>query len=242
MTAPIELSEIPLDYSAREALETALGKGAGAKIYQQIVERVGKEPGKNLGHGMKGVVYDLGDGRVLKLTADASELEAMTLMKDSKHPNLVRVEDVFVVCRGLSGVGVVVREWVGNVLEEFEGDKRLVIALSIAVEHASRYAENYEEGDPAGDSLLTGMEDLLAYLEDMGQDPAEEKVVKGLRSGLFELRRIGVYGIDFHPRNIAIDDGGAPVIFDVGVVELEKPVKVNRIGCTDRRIVSFSAD
>jgi hypothetical protein len=239
-TGPIELIEIPMDYSASEALEMALGKDVGATLYRQIVERVGKEPGPELGHGMKGVVYDLGDGRVLKLTADASELEAMTLMKQSDHPNLVRVEDVFVVCRGQSGVGVVVREWVGNVLLG-RGKLRddLVWALNLALDTIYEH----REGRSNSEAIRDGMDDLLAYLEDVeGGSQEEQKIVRGIRAGISELRRLGVYGIDFHDKNIAIDDAGNAVIFDVGVVDLAVPVKLDQIGCmSGRPIVSFSS-
>lgn len=241
MSGPIRLTVTSSDLSAPAALEKALGKYGGSAIYKQIVKRVGKEPGLELGHGMKGVVYDLGDGRVLKLTADASEIEAMTLMMKSDHPNLVRVYDVFVACRGQSGIGVVVREWVGKALEKIEDFDRMNSRIRDAVDHAE---ESYEEaiGSTKAEAAHWAMEDLLAYLENVGDGSAETlRIEHGIRAGIGALMGMGIYGIDFDPRNIAIDDGGNPVIFDVGVVEINprRTVRVSRIGCVpDRRIAS----
>ena len=241
MAAPIRLITISSDLPVIDALKKALGEYAGARIYRQIVDRVGKEPAAELGHGMKGVVYDLGDGRVLKLTADASEIEAMTLMMKSKHPNLVRVYDVFVVCRGQSGIGVVVREWVGQVLENIESMDSMNSKIRMAVDDAE---ESYEEaiGSTKTEAVRYAMEDLLAYLENVGDGSTERlKIEHGIRAGIGALMDMGIYGIDFDPRNIAIDDGGNPVIFDVGVVEINprRTMKISRVGCVqDRRIAS----
>jgi serine/threonine protein kinase len=238
---PIRLITTSSDLPAIDALKKSLGEHTGASLYKKIVDRVGKEPGAELGHGMKGVVYDLGDGRVLKLTADASEIEAMTLMMKSGHPNLVRVYDVFVVCRGRSGVGVVVREWVGKSLEKIEDFDRMNSRIRDAVDHAE---ESYEEtaGSTDTNAARYAMEDLLAYLENVGDGSAETlKIEHGIRAGIGALMDMGIYGIDFDPRNIAIDDRGNPVIFDVGVVQINarRTVKISRVGCVqDRRIAS----
>lgn len=236
----IKLLDIPIDYPAKEAVEVAFGPLAGAVIYKQIVERVGREPGNELGHGDMGVVYSLGHGRALKLTADASELKAMTLMKGSRHPNLIRVEDVFVVCRGQSGIGVVVREWVGNVLDNIDGMSEFNNGIRSAMNNTEDAIDNYVEKLSSVESSRRGMEDLLAYLEGIGDDDEiGSKLEQDIRNGIDALFRLGIYGIDFAPRNIAVDDGGNAVIFDVGVVETGKPVVVDRIGCpAGRRIVS----
>lgn len=242
MSRPIRLTDIPTDFPAREALEKALGKYGGTVIYKQIVDRVGKEPGAELGHGMKGVVYDLGDGRVLKLTSDASEIEAMTALLRVDHPNLVHVEDVFVVCRGQSGVGVVVREWVGHVLENIESMDRLNSQIRNATDEAEERYDLYRPEHTDAQAMHSAMEDLLIYLEDASRGRSEAfKIEKGLQAGIRTLMELGIYGIDFAPRNVAIDDGGNPVIFDVGVVRISarRTIKVARIGCVpERRIMS----
>jgi len=243
MSSPIRLTHIPTDFSVREALEKSLGKYGGTVIYKQIVDRVGKDPGAELGHGAKGVVYDLGDGRVLKLTSDASEIEAMTLLRKSHHPNLVRVEDVFVVCRGQSGIGVLVREWVGRVLEGIESMDLMNSRIRLAVDDAEEsYGDAHNAGYTSALASRHAMEDLLGHLEGAGYDSVEGmKIENGLRAGIGALMDMGIYGIDFDPRNVAIDDEGNPVIFDVGVVQINarRTVKVARVGCVrDRRIAS----
>lgn len=228
--------------SSQEALENALGSG-GTAIYKQIVKRVGKEPDAELGHGMKGVVYDLGDGRVLKLTSDASEIEAMTLMMKSEHPNLVRVEDVFVACRGQSGVGVVVREWVGRVLENIESMDHMNSKIRLAVDDAEEiFQDVYRNNYRASVAIRMAMEDLRDYLDGAGGSNLETlKIEKGLQAAIGALLDLGIYGIDFDPRNSAVDDEGQPVIFDVGVATIDprRTVKIARVGCvSDRRILS----
>jgi hypothetical protein len=225
---------------ALEALQRTLGELTGAELYKKIVERVGKEPGLELGHGMKGVVYGLGDGRVLKITADASEIQAMTIVKSASHPNLVRVDDVFVVCRGQSGVGVVVREWVGNVLENIEEMDYVNSLIRIAVDDVDdEIRDVYRKEYSDREASHLGMQDLVDRLEDVGDSDAARKIVRGLRAGIQKLLNLGIYGIDFEPRNTAVDDNGNPVIFDVGVVSLAAPAQVERIDCpVGRKIVS----
>lgn len=242
MLKPIKLTLVPDGMPALEALQHALGELTGADLYWKIVKRVGWEPGPELGHGMKGVVYGLGPGRALKITADASEIQAMTLMKDVKHPNLVRVDDVFVVCRGRSGVGVVVREYVGNVLEKIDSMDYMNSRIRNAVDDAEENFEEYvrDGGYPTAGALSMAMQDLLAYFDNVNNGNADAlKIEEGIQSGITALMNEGVYGIDFDPRNIAVDDAGNAVIFDVGVVEIGKLVSVDRIGCpVGSRIIS----
>lgn len=240
MLKPITLTLVPDGMYALPALRQALGERTGAHLYKKIVERVGKEPGPPLGHGMKGVVYELGDGRVLKITSDASEIKAMTIMKGVDHPNLVRIDDVFVVCRGQSGVGIVVREWIGNVLETIEEMDYLNSLIRLAVDDAQdKIFDVYWDGYSEAEKMKLGMQELLDRLEEAGGDATEREVIRGLRSGIHKLLNLGIYGIDFDPRNIAVDNLGNAVIFDVGVVDLGKLAQVERIDCpVGRRIVS----
>lgn len=240
MSRPIKLALVPDGMPALEALQSSLGELTGAELYKKIVERVGREPGLELGHGMKGVVYGLGDGRALKITADASELQAMTLIKGVDHPNLVHVDDVFVVCRGQSGVGVVVREYVGNVLEKIEEMDYTNSLIRLAVDDADDdIREIYREGHSDWQASELGMQDLVDRLEDIGDHEAARKIVRGIRAGVKKLLSLEVYGIDFDPRNIAVDDDGNAVIFDIGVAAIGVPPDVDKIGCpVGRRIVS----
>lgn len=240
MLKPITLTLVPDGMYALPALRQALGERTGAHLYKKIVERVGKEPGPPLGHGMKGVVYDLGDGRVLKITSDASEVQAMTIMRGVNHSNLVRVDDIFVMCRGQSGVGVVVREWVGNVLENIEEMDYLNSLIRLAVDDSEEaILDVYREDHPDTQATKLGMQDLMDRLEEAGGSKAEREIIQGLRAGIHKLLNLGIYGVDFDPRNIAVDNNGNAVIFDVGVVNLGTYAQVERIDCpVGRRIVS----
>lgn len=241
MPKPIKLTMVPDGMPALEALQKSLGERTGQALYEQIVKRVGKEPGAELGHGGRGVVYDLGDGRVLKITADSSEIQAMTILKGLDHPHLVHVDDVFIVCRGQSGVGVVVREWVGNVLENIKEMDYTNSLIRNAVDDADdAIADIYREEHSDLEASHLGMQDLIDRLDDVGDHDAARKVVRGLQSGIQKLLSLGIYGIDFEPRNTAVDDEGYAVIFDVGVVVIDpkRTAKVSRVGCVEDRHIS----
>jgi len=234
MLKPIKLINIPTDRSALEALKKMLGDRDGEKVYQKIVRRIGREPGRELGHGMKGVVYDLGDGRVLKLTSDASEVEAMSILKGTDHPNLIRAYDSFVVCQGHKGVGVVVREWVGRTLEEIEEFDSLSSDIRNAVDEADEiFGERVHEEISRTEALKGAMEDLLILLGNLRFESGEDevKILDGLIEGISALSFLGIYGIDFNPKNSAVDAKGNPMIFDVGVVLLGVLTNVDRIDC-----------
>lgn len=239
----IELIEIvPVDAPPREVLEQAFGKHEGLEIYKSIVERVGIEPGEALGHGQRGVVYDLGAGRVLKLTEDAGEMEAAAIISRNPYSNLVRIYDAFVICDGQRGVGAIVREWVGSALDDLEDLKGFSDSLAMATMHAEdAFHDKIDEGLPADAALAGAVEDLVAYIEGIGIGPQQEKIERGIRAGIEALAARGIFGIDFAGRNIAVDDSGNAVIFDLGAVQVFKDAKLKRIGCPAGRVVSFES-
>ena len=206
-------------------LEDELGREAGRDAYFRIVRRIGEEPIVELGSGEKGVAYGLPSGKVLKATADESELRAMALLRDVRHPNLVRVFDAFVVPAGGSGVGTVLRESVDEVLSKTGRYPGLDTLLWFAVAMASsRYEQKEIEGLPKDRALweamrlftglLTGefSEDLLAH---------EKAIVPGIRDAILELERLGILSIDFSPNNIGLTEG-RPVLFDISLAAVPK--------------------
>jgi len=235
----IELVEIEPGYPALEALTLAIGDTAGEAVYQEIVERIGVEPGEELGSGLKGVVYALDRIRVLKITSDASELDALALIRSKPHKNLVRVDDVFVACYKHAGVGVVVREWVGTAMESMHGVNTLIREVSQASARAEDSLTAYaREGSSLTEASSLAMQDLADQLENISIGEREDKIARGIRDGIQALAARGVYGIDFHPGNIAVDDLGDAVIFDVGLIRMsarQRP-KFDRIGCPDDSI------
>lgn len=211
----MKLAMIPDGMPLDEALEEAFGD-SGDRLYREIVQRAGEEPGEELGHGMWGVAYLLPSGRALKITASPGEVRAMKILQEVNHPNLVRVHDVFTVQSNGSGVGVVVRDAVDDVLRNVldQGQSNL---LNIAKTNAAMtYDKLSREGMPEGQALDEGMKAFTRYLRKWRQEP----LFPGIISGVEKLRKLGLVGIDLHEANIGVDDPGTdkarPVIFDIG--------------------------
>jgi hypothetical protein len=211
----MKLEMIPDGMPLHEALQETFGE-AGDRIYKEIVQRAGEEPGEELGHGMWGVVYQLPSGRALKVTASPGEVRAMKVLQGVHHPNIVRIHDVFMVPPNGGGVGVVVRDAVDDVLRNVldQGQSNL---LNIAKTNAAMtYDKLSREGMPEGQALDQGMKAFTQYLRKWRQEP----LFPGIISGVEKLRKLGLVGIDLHEANIGVDDPGTdkarPVIFDIG--------------------------
>jgi hypothetical protein len=209
----------------REFLEKRFGKEAGSGAYFRIVRRIGEEPAVELGSGEKGTAWGLPSGKVLKATADADELRAMALLREVRHPNLVRVFDAFVVPADASGIGIVVREAVDEVLAETGRYKELDTLLWFGVAMAgSRYDSARAEGLSQEQALLEGMHvfrDLLTGEFSERLFAHEKALVPGIKEGIRELERLGILSIDFGPKNIGLSDG-RPVLFDISLAWVPK--------------------
>jgi hypothetical protein len=205
---------MPLEDALRESFGDS-----GEWMYEQIVERALEKPGEEIGHGMRGVVYELPSGLALKVTSSPGEVRAMEILKKVQHPNLVEVHDVFTV-NDLNdrdnGVGVIIRDKVDEVLRNVLDEGRSNL-LNIAKTNAGMtYDKLRREGMAEGPALEEGMKAFTRYLRKWRQEP----LFPGIISGVEKLRKLGLVGIDFHEANIGVDDPGTdnarPVIFDFG--------------------------
>jgi serine/threonine protein kinase len=211
----MKLELIPDGMPLNEALDYSFGAD-GDRVYKGIVQRVGEEPGEELGHGMWGVVYSLPSGKALKITASPGEVRAMKILQEVNHPNIVRVHDVFTVQANGRGVGVIVRDAVDDILRNVldQGQSNL---LNIAKTNAAMaYDKLSREGTPEGEALDEGMKAFTRYLRKWRAEP----LFPGIISGVEKLRKLGLVGIDLHEANIGVDEPGTdrakPVIFDIG--------------------------
>jgi hypothetical protein len=195
----------------------------------EISKRVEGIPGEEVGRGAHGIVYNAGGGQAVKLTRDRGEVQAMATLKGVKHKNLVRVDDVLVIHGNRGGTGVVIRELVGKTLESLDQLEGAAVDLTILVDAAAERAGEFEDVDPdeselepyqavsrAMSGLYNGLGDVA---EDYEPNSVDKKVLLGVRSAIGKLKGLGIFGVDFPPRNIAIDDSGDAVVFDIGAVE-----------------------
>jgi len=220
----LQLSPLPFGVPLFRALVDVHGAHRAPELYRRILSRVGETPGEEIGHGGHGVVYGLPSGRVMKVTWDPVEIEAMTALKGLQHPNVVHVHDAFVVrADGSGGVGVVVRDRPDKVLKEFDPE------ISAFIEKASDVAYDAYERElrttrNKAHSLRHAMAALMQHLFDEA-NRSGEWLLSDIGQGIADLGRVGVYGINFHGRNIGVDTSGdrpRAVIFDFGRVAAPK--------------------
>jgi hypothetical protein len=233
---------VPLGAPIQEALRELVGSGGVKRALQEIVLRVDVVPGSEVGRGAHGIVYDAGGGRAVKLTRDRGEIQAMALLRGVEHKNLVRVDDVVVIYGARGGAGVIVRELVGKTLGSLDELDAAAMDLSSLVDRAIEQAEDLTDADVDENelepyqALSRAMGTLYDELGDAADDyehgSRDRKALLGVRSAIGKLKNLGIYGVDFPPRNIAIDDLGNAVVFDVGAVDFFGKLRdVKRIDC-----------
>lgn len=233
---------VPVGSPIQEALRELIGPGCVKKALQEIARRVSVVPAQEVGRGAHGIVYDAGAGRAVKLTRDRGEIQAMALLRGVEHKNLVRVDDVFVIYGVREGTGVIIRELVGKTLESVDSLEDAAMELDRLVDHAVDRADRSADHDADEGGLehyqilsreMSGLYDKLEVVaDDYEPDSGERKALLGVRRAIGKLKSVGIYGIDFPSRNVAVDDSGDAVIFDVGAVDFfGKLQDVKRIDC-----------
>ncbi len=206
--------------------EDAVGPRAGyhpndaAVIPEKILRRVGEAPAAILGAGDKGVVYGLPSGKVLKLTKDASEVEALSVMKGVQDRHLVQVFDAFYAVDDPerpkpAGVGVVVRESIDSTVLQVPAVWELRDLFWQAAARGARASSD-------SDDLCKGMDAYVGRLEaEMPELSHFQRIfVRAVASGVRRLRDLGICTFDLGPGNIGLI-AGRPVLYDVGVATVK---------------------
>lgn len=204
-----------------------------AKIFEQFQEQLKKKGidvlrAKPIGKGTWGTAYDLGSGKVLKVTRDKTEAVASLKLKDKAFHHVVRVYDVWNF-KGLDVYGIILEKLsplpieqgkvinaalfdthILNALLKRAGDWEAGVALSL--EWCKEDAEaKPDEIDP--DSSTRKM----TFREKLAQHPQNIKTLEDshLNEMARELKSIGVLFADYHAGNIMLR-GNDPVVLDIG--------------------------
>ena len=188
------------------------GRDQAQAVKGKILARIGEKPAVYLGHGEMGVAYGLPSGKVLKLTVDRAEVEAMAALRQAVHPNLVQVFDAFFAVDEPGapmphGVGVVVRESVDMTLLEVPEASNIRLVLFDALANAVRGRDRCADMEAFAKRIAAAGEDLTSI---------ERFILDGVREGILALRGLGVCSADFGPGNVGLISG-RPVLFDVGL-------------------------
>jgi hypothetical protein len=187
------------------------------QLTRWIQGRVGQDIGPSIGTGHHGSAYDLGDGRVLKVTTDEKEFKAMSILRGMNHPNITQVHDTFVLRTpprerrdevNANMAYFIVRGRTGPILADIPEHERLSRAIR---EIGLMVSQNYY-GD-----LRFSMEAEIYDWKSLRKrfKGKERKILDGVIAAAEALHDAGIYTIDIHPKNIGMVDG-RPVLFDVG--------------------------
>jgi serine/threonine protein kinase len=214
-----------------QSLKGLLSVEEAPRVYKAIEERLGSEVKREnplLGRGEYGAVFKLADGRVVKNTTDDAEVKANAILKAVRHPNIVRVDDVFLfhvysplVSTGGSNLTIrfIEREEVPQTIEEFKELGELLVDVG---SETSDWLDQHFEMDQAVERFMEDVSDKLPLL---GAD--ERRIGKDILSGIRALKEAGIYTFDFGPKNVGLREGKA-VLFDIGSAQfkegLEAPV------------------
>lgn len=185
------------------------------------------EPVNILGSGSFGIAAATGDGRVVKLTTDPTEVAAGTVLRSKTLQHVVRIDGSWFVR------GAIVQPWdrgtehrVGLLVMEklepiFKGDPGTKLLNEIWMQtrrdtgtHPDRLAVVTPQ--EARDKLLVASDTLEQRLRSAAQRD-DRKLLRDVADALAELRSVGVYAIDAHSGNV----GWSPVdsvykLFDIG--------------------------
>jgi hypothetical protein len=177
----------------------------------RILSFVGSKSASRIGSGQKGIAYAISGGRVLKLTTDKSEANAMALVESNPSPYIVHVDDVFQVGPKLTSskniYGIVQEK-----LSSPSGDwARFVNLIDSAV---------LQQGGGITAKKVLAFNDELEAERDVDSDYlpefTEEKV-----EWLFGIAQyfdsVGIKFFDFHAGNIMKSRSGRHVMIDLGV-------------------------
>jgi hypothetical protein len=166
------------------------------------------EEWKKLGSGSNGTAFSLGDGRVLKVTKDASEATASAVLKNNPSPYVSRIYRVFQFKNPGGGDGFVV---IAKQVKRLSDAARTVINDFYDALVHSGHGEDIAAHAWAGDKLTCATQWVRALNKVKGPKlksadlPMYKRVVIWLASALEDIALHGVHWIDCHGGNIMHD-------------------------------------
>lgn len=193
---------------------------------------------KKLGSGTMGVAYDIGNGKVLKITNDPREAKASGILVGKDIPNIVKIYDLWKFPNA-NYYGIIIEKLLPFDDNEAKQVTYLIQQLGIKSKQEADYLgidqKYFATGFPgllaASDGSFTKAQLLLAKLlakRFYGQPNAEQlkneaiqrfqalmnqyKMVDLFRS----LKALGIKFFDFHGGNMGKRSDGSLVLFDLG--------------------------
>jgi cytidyltransferase-like protein len=169
---------------------------------------------KFIAAGGMGAAYDMGGGKVLKITSDPSEAVTAQAIKGKNLEHIYRVYDVFRFKEeddGIQPVYAIVQEKLFPIRETL-GNWAFSLALLrqfLAPKHRPIAWEEARAGVIAERNRTSKKQDGQLYADIL------EKM--GVGDIVDELAKLGIVFFDYHPGNIMKRADGTPVVIDLGV-------------------------
>lgn len=169
--------------------------------------------GQLLGTGSYGAAYDVGDGRVLKLTHDHDEAIVSAMIRGKTLRNVVKIFDVFALSDSAREDDY--QPWYAVTREKLVAPKqRDIDVMKVMYElYEDKSLDLWVTQDRSMVSRWRTM--LQGHLEFAGVTRAMN-ILRDVAHGASELRAFGFDWTDFHDENIFLSETGVYKIVDVG--------------------------
>ena len=180
------------------------------KASHAVLDAIGTTSAKALGSGQKGTAFAIDGGRVLKLTTDKSEANAMALVAAHPSPYVVRVYDVFKLGPKFTSTALygIVQERLSSPDASWS---RFINSINDAILHGkflsssavSNFRNEFDDtdGENAGQVASVFMDQRFDWIQGLAE--------------YFES--VGIKFMDFHAGNLMKSKSGGHVMIDLGV-------------------------
>jgi hypothetical protein len=193
------------------------------------------EYSRHLGDGSFGSAFLVDDTLVLKLTNDFNEVHASyAVRKAGLLANVVEIEYAGIALGGTAAIGVIVSEFMPEIFAECFPQSAITLATAVVAikEKHGVWSNQLDTLSPAKARLRLkkAQADLTKMLSYEHNDRLDQVIL-----GLLQLRDVGVYYVDCHPKNVGVLRGdGEEVIklFDLGVSSVSAGTKAPTIEAT----------
>jgi hypothetical protein len=230
--AAVETGDLDTDQFEDDPRVPAIGNALALVGVQEV--------GPILGYGSYGMAAELPDGRVIKLTSDAAEVQIGAVLVGKSLPHVVRIDGSWFV-RG-ARVRVTVG-WDEVEQDVIQGDERIGVLLEERVQGLRR--DDVES--LRLNKIVRDFKDQHDFLSTLTMPPRQRRErLKGMAfelsqllirrnfedvgQALEELAGVGVYAVDVHSGNIGYDAGGTMKVFDVGAGSPPPGTKTKVVG------------
>jgi len=180
-------------------------------LFKMTKVKFPRPPAKRLGHGTKGAAYDLGGGKIAKITEDATEAKASSVIAGSKVPGVWNMDGVYKSEFFDTTYYVIIGE---KLKDNKSKAGHIEEALLDVFDGILNTYDSYKMSEFYTDRRIKKLESEIGKF-DAALFPELNDDVLAIARGMNNLRRVGIKYRDLHSGNIMFR-GNNPVIIDLG--------------------------